>query len=199
VRNSESGGHKLLQLKGHQGDVFMCVWNPVTKQIASGSADGVCRLWGLWDMTGAQWSGSESEKLSVVTAVMPHCEHPDQKPRDVTSISWSPQGNVLATGCYDGMARIWDQQGHLLMKLKKHEGPLFSLKWNKQGNYVLSGSYDQRAIVWSPETGALVKTYQLHEGPVLDVDWKDNDVFATCSSDKYVSCSTSFCCDSIVN
>ncbi len=172
-----------MQLKGHQGDVFMCVWNPVKKQIASGSADGVCRLWGLWMMNKDKWNGQDQD-ISVITAIMPHCEHPEQKLRDVTSISWSPQGNVLATGCYDGMARIWDEQGNLLTQLKKHEGPLFSLKWNKQGNYVLSGSYDQRAIVWSPETGSLVKSYQLHEGPVLDVDWKDNDTFATCSSDK---------------
>ena len=43
-------GEKWLQLLGHQGEVFMCVWNPQYRQLASGSADGVCRLWGLQDI-----------------------------------------------------------------------------------------------------------------------------------------------------
>jgi hypothetical protein len=31
-----NAGIQLLQLQGHQGEVFMCLWNPVTKQLASG-------------------------------------------------------------------------------------------------------------------------------------------------------------------
>ncbi len=166
----------------------MCVWNPIKRQIASGSADGVCRLWGLWDLTGDSWAlpiGSDDpQQLKVITAIMPHCETIGQKLRDVTSISWSPTGHCVATGCYDGMARIWDESGALLKKLQHHEGPVFSLKWNKAGTYILSGSYDRRSIVWDPNSGNLVKCFLFHNGPVLDVDWKDDDVFATCSSDK---------------
>ena len=51
---------------------------------------------------------------------------------------------------------------------------------------MLSGSYDRRAIIWNPATGAIVKTLLLHDAPVFDVDWKDDDVFATCSSDKTI-------------
>lgn len=40
--------------------------------------------------------------------------------------------------------------------------------------------------MWSTD-GSLLKTFMLHDGPVLDVDWKDADTFATCSSDKYAS------------
>ncbi len=33
-----------------------------------------------------------------------------EKYKDVTSVTWSPDGEHLATGCYDGMARVWDNQ-----------------------------------------------------------------------------------------
>ena len=96
---------------------------------------------------------------------------------------WSSDGLYLATGCYDGVARVWDQQGDQKLLLSEHTGPVFSLKWNKSSTRILSGSYDRRNIVWDPNTGAIIKSYSLHSAPVLDVDWRDDDVFATCSSD----------------
>lgn len=175
-----------MQLLGHQGEVFMCVWNPVQRQLASGSADGMCRLWGLDVVDAARWDSPETE-VSLRTATLSHTVYPSERFKDVTSVTWSPDGQYVATGCYDGMARIWDNQGNLKTLLKEHNGPVFSLKWNRQGNYILSGSYDRRAVVWSADTGHVVKIYSLHSAPVLDVDWKDEDTFATCSSDKYVS------------
>ena len=106
--------------------------------------------------------------------------------QDVTSVTWRPDGKQLATGCYDGIARIWDDQGNMKLVLKEHTGPVFSLKWNKRGDLILSGSYDKRALVWDAATATVVKSYSLHSAPVLDVDWKDSDTFATCSSDKTI-------------
>eukprot|EP01035_Chromulina_nebulosa_P020756 gene20756-26912_t len=174
--------NRWLQLTGHQGEVYMCVWNPVQRQLASGSADGMCRLWGLYEMNDEKWNSKDGE-ISLRTAIMPHSSYPGERFKDVTSVTWSPDGQFLATGCYDGMARIWDNTGNLKVQLKEHSGPVFSLKWNSQGNYILSGSYDRRAIIWNATTGTVVKSFLLHSAPVLDVDWKDGDTFATCSSD----------------
>ena len=91
----------------------------------------------------------------------------------------------MATGCYDGVARVWDKNGVLKAELRNiHNGPVFSLKWNRQGTAILSGSYDRRSAVWNPFTNEVVKVYQLHDAPVLDVDWGADDMFASCSSDK---------------
>ena len=172
-----------LNLVGHQGEVFMCVWNPSQSKLASGSADGMCRVWDLTDVTASKWLESETTgNVKVKTAIMPHAD-PGERFKDITSISWSPNGQLLATGCYTGEARIWDMKGNLKMVLKEHSGPVFSLKWNKQGTYLLSGSYDRRTIIWSPETGKIVKVFSLHSQPVLDVDWRDSEIFASCSSD----------------
>ena len=178
---------KWLQLTGHQGEVFMCVWNPARRQLASGSADGVCRLWGLTDIDAASIAAASSAdgsgEIAIRSAILTHSLYPCERFKDVTSVTWSPDGQLLATGCYDGMARVWDAQGALHKELKEHTGPVFSLKWNRTGNLILSGSYDRRAIVWDAATGQPVKSFLLHSAPVLDVDWRDADTFATCSSD----------------
>lgn len=176
-------GRKWLQLTGHQGEVFMCVWNPVQRQLASGSADGMCRLWGLMDIDGARIASSNETDIAIRASILTHSQYPCERFKDVTSVTWSPDGQFLATGCYDGMARIWDNQGNLKKELKEHTGPVFSLKWNKSGDHILSGSYDRRAIVWDVSSGQPIKSFLLHSAPVLDVDWKDSDTFATCSSD----------------
>lgn len=164
----------------------MCVWNPTTRQMASGSADGMCRLWSMWDVDETKWGLPDAATFNIRTATLPHSSYVGEKFKDVTSVTWSPDGRYLATGCYDGVARIWDNTGSLKMLLREHTGPVFSLKWSKQGGYILSGSYDRRAVVWNADTGAVVQTSLLHSAPVLDVDWRDETTFATCSSDMLI-------------
>lgn len=52
-------------------------------------------------------------------------------------------GQLLATGSYDGFARIWSTDGKLVSTLGQHNGPIFALKWNKKGNYILSAGVDK--------------------------------------------------------
>ncbi len=58
--------------------------------------------------------------------------------KDVTSLDWNSSGTLLATGSYDGFARIWSTSGKLEKTLGQHKGPIFALKWNKSGHYILS-------------------------------------------------------------
>ncbi|MGH0167374.1 UNVERIFIED_CONTAM: hypothetical protein FKN15_008168 [Acipenser sinensis] len=80
------------------------------------------------------------------------------------------EGTLLATGSYDGFARIWTKDGNLASTLGQHKGPIFALKWNKKGNFILSagvdksegtllatGSYDGFARIWTKD-GTLLAT-----------------------------------------
>lgn len=66
------------------------------------------------------------------------------------------------------------------------KGPFISPKWNKKGNCILTGSIDQTAAVWDAETGKLEKQFTFLDAPTLDVDWKDDKVFASCSIGKLI-------------
>lgn len=174
--------NEILKLEMHQSEVFMCAWNPIfTNLIATGSGDASARIWEMGGKYAAE--GMKQVKL------LPHgSDTRDLKNKDVTTLEWSASGELLATGSYDGVARIWSRSGALLHTLRSHHGPIFSLKWNKRGNYLLSGSYDKTTIVWdvSESTGYVVQQFTDHKAPALDVDWKDNETFASCSTDKTV-------------
>jgi len=93
---------------------------------------------------------------------------------------------LLATGSYDGLARVWTNKGELTATLNKHQGPIFSLKWNKKGDYLLSGSVDKTAIIWDAKNGQVLQQFEFHTAPTLDVDWRNNTSFATCSTDRMI-------------
>lgn len=174
---------EILELRMHSSEVFMCAWNPVfTSFIATGSGDASARIW--------QMGGTEASSGLGPVRLLPHGEDPrDKKNKDVTTLEWSSDGTLLATGSYDGVARVWSRGGTLLHTLRGHKGPIFSLKWNKRGNYLLSGSYDKTTIVWdvSGSSGFVEQQFNDHQAPALDVDWKDDTTFASCSTDKTVN------------
>ena len=68
-------------------------------------------------------------------------------------VDWNCDGTLLATGSYDGYARIWKANGELVSQLQKHKGPIFALKWNKRGNYILSAGVDKTTIIWDAASG----------------------------------------------
>jgi hypothetical protein len=69
--------------------VSICQWSPAQNQLASGAADGVCRLWGLADLTEDKWaSGSDGQLIPLTTVILPHSTVQGEKYKDVTSITW---------------------------------------------------------------------------------------------------------------
>ncbi|KAI3368439.1 hypothetical protein L3Q82_025447, partial [Scortum barcoo] len=169
--------NKAMVLRGHESEVFICAWNPVSDLLASGSGDSTARIWNL----------SENSTSSSTQLVLRHCireggqDVPSNK--DVTSLDWNSEGTLLATGSYDGFARIWTKDGNLASTLGQHKGPIFALKWNKKGNFILSAGVDKTTIIWDAHTGEAKQQFPFHSAPALDVDWQSNNTFASCSTD----------------
>lgn len=145
---------------------------------------------GSGDSTACLWKVPESADGVVslrVSATLPHFPETSTDPiKDVTTLDWNAAGTKLATGSYNGLTRIWNAEGELLSTLKKHTGPVFSLKWSPSGNYLLTGCVDKSAVVWDVSAESVVQQFSVHSAPVLDVAWKDDVTFATCSTDKNI-------------
>nr|QYW22337.1 TBL1XR1/RET fusion protein [Homo sapiens] len=150
--------NKAVVLRGHESEVFICAWNPVSDLLASGSGDSTARIWNL----------SENSTSGSTQLVLRHCireggqDVPSNK--DVTSLDWNSEGTLLATGSYDGFARIWTKDGNLASTLGQHKGPIFALKWNKKGNFILSAGVDKEDPKWEFPRKNLVLGKTLGEG-----------------------------------
>lgn len=173
---------QVTVLEGHTSEVFICAWNPVNSLLASGSGDSTSRIWNIPPGPSGPKSASIASKDSIV---LRHVNNQDSS-KDVTTLDWNGTGTLLATGSYDGLARIWSDKGELKQTLNKHKGPIFSLKWNKRGDYILSGSVDRTAIIWDAASGEVKQQFDFHKAPTLDVDWRNDTSFASCSTDKMI-------------
>ncbi|VDM34206.1 unnamed protein product, partial [Hydatigera taeniaeformis] len=166
---------RITVLRGHTSEVFICAWNPRTDMLASGSGDSTARIWNLENTSPTNFRSSP--------IILKHCisrdGHSVLSAKDVTSLDWNSDGSFLATGSYDGYARVWDTEGSLsyfvnyiyagnLQKtLGQHKGPIFALKWNRKGNYILTAGVDKTTIIWEAQTGQIVQQFAFHQGKLI--------------------------------
>ena len=179
----------VTRLEGHTSEVFTVAWSPDGRALATGSGDGTARLWDVGTgsgggIAGATAAGDEGGPATLAaSSILRHTAEgaaaanapaasSGDKTRDVTTLDWSPDGTLLATGSYDGVARLWSAaDGSLVRSLSRHSGPIFSLKWAKANPSVpsaprllLSGSVDKRAIVWNADSGEVKQEFECHTG-----------------------------------
>jgi len=171
-------------LRGHVSEVFICKWNPKVDILASGAGDSTSRLWHIPKGASGLPAGHIASEGHIV---LNHHGDTDSTSKDVTSIDWKSDGTLFATGSYDGVARIWSNQGRKMSTLKFHRGPIFTLKFSPSGEHLLTGSVDKSVVLWNTHKGEVVRVYNCHSAPTLDVHWKDDTCFASCSSDKTIN------------
>lgn len=171
---------RVKTLRGHESEVFICAWAPNSDLLASGSGDSTARIWNL------QSGSPEAGQHMVLRHTRREGVSEALTNKDVTSLDWNSSGTQLATGSYDGYARIWSTTGNLVSDLRGHTGPIFALKWNRNGKYILSAGVDKTTIIWDAANAEIKQQFNFHEAPALDVDWKSDDTFASCSTDKII-------------
>ncbi|KAI4528777.1 WD40 repeat-like protein [Schizophyllum commune Loenen D] len=168
-----------MLLTGHVAEVFVCAFNPQDPNIvASGSKDGHINIWRLNDPPADGFAAPPSPPIRFdAKSTIPD--------KDLTSMSWSPDGKLLAVGSYDRIFRILTVEGKLYFQDALHTGAIFVVRYSPNGKYILTASLDGTAALWNPANKSLVRQYEVHKGTdcCLDVCWITDELCASCGAD----------------
>lgn len=182
---------RVCCLRGHEERVWCVAWRPLADppQLASCGSDSTVRIWGA-----KKDAALDSEDTWRLVAEI---DTSDRHSRTLRSLTWSPDGSILALACFDSTTSLWreeeSQEGGgqraftCLNVLSGHENEVKSTAFSPSGEYFASCSRDRS--VWIYETDPrseyeCVAVLQSHTQDVKMVRWHpQQDVLFSCSYD----------------
>mmetsp|Transcript_56266 Transcript_56266/g.99812 ORF Transcript_56266/g.99812 Transcript_56266/m.99812 type:complete len:406 (+) Transcript_56266:44-1261(+) len=205
---TESGECILTVESGH-GPILSATIAPDGQHIAAGTCDGVVQMWAI---PGGErkMTINESESMTVrkvdfspdgrsILTASGDCGTARVWDAEtgknlmslrglediVFSARYSPDGQLVLTGCGDDAVQVWHaDSGELALQLEGHDGAVYSAEWQSNGRRILTGSSDCTAKMWNAKSGQCIRTIEGHGGEVSSVNFSpDGSLFATGSMD----------------
>lgn len=137
-------GKNLLTLPFEPDFIDAYTLNPEGTIIAVGLNNG---SFGLWDITTGQRFHSFVDPSANVTGQAYNSDR-----ANVTSLVYSPDGQVLASGHREGHIQLWATGTHqLLQTLQGHTATVTGLIFSASGDLLISGSDDGTIRLWGQQ------------------------------------------------
>jgi WD40 repeat protein len=79
----------------------------------------------------------------------------------IRSLSFSPNGNFLASGSADNKAYIWIlKTQEIFHEIKVHKDTVRSVSFSPDGRHFLTSSSDNTAYIWNTDSGKIETTFK---------------------------------------
>jgi WD40 repeat protein len=182
-------GKQVLTLKGHTGWIWAVTFSPDGKTLASCSHDSLIRLWDVQTIDFEQSNTANMAEISRFSHVSETClktlrGHLSR----VWTISFSPDGQMLASGSDDQTIRLWNaHDGTCLTVLQGHTSGVTSVSFSPNGQILASASDNSSIRLWSVHHGTTLKTLPGHTSWVWAVAFSpDGQTLASGSDDRTI-------------
>ncbi|RVX05525.1 Angio-associated migratory cell protein [Vitis vinifera] len=150
------------------GELYTVACSPIDPRlVATGGGDDKGFIWKILDGDWAFELGGMCHKDSVF------------------SLDFSMDGQLLASGSFDGLVKIWDaSSGDLKCTLEGPGGGIEWVRWHPRGHVVLAGSEDCTVWMWNADRGAYLNMFSGHASSVTCGDFTpDGKTICTGSDD----------------
>jgi WD40 repeat protein len=104
----------------------------------------------------------------------------------ISSIVFSPDGKLLATGSLDGAVKFWDTStGVCDRTLTGPSRSIWHLAFSPDGNRLATADISRKVLIWDVGSGMVIKTLSAHIDEVICVEFSpDGKLLATSGHEK---------------
>ena len=186
-------GALLTTLTGHQDRVTSVSFSPDGELLATTGYDRTVKLWKLADNINIKksqdswfklpysmipWDVSKQKliknRVSVksIKLVNSWIGHDDS----ILNITFSPNGEQIATASKDKTVKLWSRNGQLLQTLIGHSSRVNSVNFSYNGELIATSSDDGMIKLWDSQYN-LLKTIMADQGYVLSISFSPDGKF----------------------
>ncbi|MBW4449081.1 MAG: caspase family protein [Spirirestis rafaelensis WJT71-NPBG6] len=167
----------IKTLTAHNSRVNSVSFSPQGNLLATASDDKSIKLWQIPNMTlrfSLEGLDKSPNKLGHRDAVI--------------GISFSPDGQTLASAGAEGWVKLWQtRDGYMIKTLQGHDHEVNNVSFSPNGDILASASADATIKLWRVRDRKLIRTLTGHNGEVFRVRFSPKgDILASCGRDNTV-------------